>query len=162
MHDHRISDYHAKFGVIVCSSTRDERTDQAGSIIKSLLAEHGHETVKYSVIKDSVDIIKNTVAEFLKECDSVIISGGTGITRFDVTTEAVSSIAEYEMSGFAHVFAFLSFQEIGSSAILSRASAYIVDRKPVFCLPGSPSAAATGVEKIILREIDHIQHELNR
>lgn len=162
MHEHRISDYHGTFGVIVCSSTRDEKTDLAGSGIISLLKKNGHRVPKYSVVKDDPSVIRQTVVEFLQECDSVIISGGTGITRHDVTIEAVSSIAEYEMTGFGHVFALLSYGEIGTSSSLSRATAYVVGRKPVFCLPGSPSGAAMGVEKIILSEIDHIQHELNR
>lgn len=162
MHDHRMSGYHARFGVIVCSSTRDKRTDEAGSRIMSLLKDNGHEIVNYSVIKDNADIIRKTVKDFLEDCDSIIISGGTGITTYDVTTETVASIAEYEMTGFGHVFAILSHQEVGTSAVLSRSTAFVVDRKPVFCLPGSPSGAAMGVEKIILKEIDHIQHELRR
>lgn len=162
MHEHRIEGFRAKFGVMVCSSTRDEKSDEAGSRIISLLKDAGHELSRYEVVKDDQDAIRRNVEEFLRESDALIISGGTGITKHDVTIEAVSSIAEYEMSGFGHIFAILSYEEIQTSAVLSRASAFVVSRKPVFCLPGSPAGAETGVSKIILKQIDHIYHELNR
>lgn len=162
MHEHRIENFKARFGVIACSTTRDSRSDAAGSKIIALLKQAGHEVSRYEVVKDDIDAIRRNVVEFLEESDALIISGGTGITKNDVTTEAVSSLAQYEMKGFGHVFALLSYEEIGTSAILSRASAYVVLRKPVFCLPGSPKGAEMGVSRIILKEIDHIYHELNR
>lgn len=162
MHEHRIEDFKGRFGVLVCSSTRDSKSDEAGSKIISLLKQAGHEISRYEVVKDDVDIIRRNVVEFLDQSDALIISGGTGISRYDVTTEAVGSLAQYELKGFGHVFAYLSYEEIGTSAILSRASAYVVLRKPVFCLPGSPKGAEMGVSRIILKEIDHIYHELNR
>ncbi len=162
MHEHRIENFKAKFGVLVCSSTRDVKSDEAGSKIISLLKENGHQVSRYEVVKDNADDIRRNVVEFLGDSDAVIISGGTGITKHDVTIETVSGLAEYEMKGFGHVFALLSFQEIGASASLSRASAFVVLRKPVFCLPGSPKGAELGVKEIILKEIDHIHHELNR
>lgn len=162
MHEHRIKDFSARFGVLVCSSTRDVKSDEAGSKIISLLKQEGHQISRYEVVKDDADAIRRNVVEFLQDSDALIISGGTGITRHDVTVEAVSGMAEYELKGFGHIFALLSFQDIGTSSILSRASAFIVLRKPVFCLPGSPKGAELGVSKIILKEIDHIHHELNR
>ncbi len=162
MHEHRIENFKARFGVLVCSSTRDTKSDEAGSSIIALLKQRGHEISRYEVVRDDIDTIRRNVVEFIQESDALIISGGTGITKHDVTIEAVSSLAEYEMKGFSHVFALLSYQEIGSSASLSRASAFVVLRKPVFCLPGSPKGAEMGVRQIILKEIDHIHHELNR
>lgn len=162
MHEHRIEGFKARFGVLVCSSTRDRKTDEAGSRIMVLLKDRGHEVTRYEVVKDDVAAIQRNVKEFLDGADAVVISGGTGITSHDVTVEAVSSMAQYEMKGFAHVFALLSYNDIGSSAVLSRASAWIVDRKPVFCLPGSPKGAELGISGIILEQIDHIHHELNR
>jgi molybdenum cofactor biosynthesis protein B len=91
-----------------------------------------------------------------------VISGGTGLTKNDVTIEAISSISEFEITAFSTIFSLLSYEEIGTSAIMSRSSAFVVDRKPVFCLPGSPKAAELGVKKIVLEQIDHIHHELNR
>lgn len=162
MHEHRIDNFKGKFGVMVCSSTRDVNSDEAGSKIISLLKGAGHQISRYEVIKDDANIIRRNVVEFLQDSDALIISGGTGITSNDVTVDAVSTLAEYELKGFGHVFALLSFNEIGTSAVLSRASAFIVLRKPVFCIPGSPKGAELGVNRIILKEIDHIHHELNR
>ena len=162
MHHHETKGFSGKFGVITCSSSRTQDDDDSGKTIMDLLENAGHEVVSYEVIADDQIRIKNTVLDFLDQCDSVIISGGTGITRYDVTIQAVSSIAEYEMTGFSHVFATLSFQEIGTNAALSRATAFVVNRKPVFCLPGSPAGAKLGVSGIILEQIAHIHHELNR
>lgn len=162
MHRHETEDYTAKFGVITCSSSRTEEDDDAGKKILDLLEQSGHEVARYAVIKDEEALIRRTVLEFLEECDSVITTGGTGITQHDVTVSSVARIAEYEMTGFAHVFAILSYEDIGTSAALSRATAFVVGRKPVFCLPGSPAGAELGVNGIILKEIAHIHHELNR
>lgn len=162
MHEHRIAGFRAKFSVLVCSSTRDPSTDEAGSRILSILREKGHEITHYGVVKDDPDAIRKNVLEFLEDSDAVILSGGTGITRHDVTVDTVSSIAEFEMAGFGHVFSLLSYNEIGTGAVMSRATAFVVKRKPVFCLPGSPAGAELGVKGIILEQIDHIQHELGR
>lgn len=162
MHEHRIENFTAKFGVLVCSSTRDEKTDEAGSRILSLLKDKGHKISHYEVVKDDPETVRRTVSEFLADSDAVIISGGTGITAHDITVDTVSEMADYEMSGFGHLFSILSYREIGTSAIMSRASAFIVSRKPVFCLPGSPAGAELGVRDIILEQIDHIHHELER
>lgn len=162
MHNHETMDFSGKFGVITCSSSRNQEEDDSGKTIMEMLENAGHEVISYEVIPDDLAQIKNTVLDFLDDCDSVIISGGTGITRHDVTIQAVSDIAEYEMTGFGHVFATLSLQDIGTNAALSRATAFVVNRKPVFCLPGSPAGAKLGVSGIILEQIAHIHHELNR
>ncbi len=162
MHHHDTRNFIGKFGVITCSSSRTQDEDDSGKTIMELLENAGHEVSSYEVIRDDQIQIKDTVLDFLENCDAVIISGGTGITKYDVTIPAVSSIAQYEMSGFSHIFAAMSFQEIGTNAVLSRATAFIVNRKPVFCLPGSPAGAKLGVSRIILQQIGHIHHELNR
>ncbi|MCL4335661.1 MAG: molybdenum cofactor biosynthesis protein MoaB [Candidatus Thermoplasmatota archaeon] len=162
MHDHRIEDFHAKFGVLVCSSTRSMENDESGTAIIKLLEKNGHEVSNYEIVKDDEAEIIKMVLKFINDADAVVISGGTGITLRDVTVEAVARIAEYEMKSFSTIFSMLSFKEIGSSAMLSRASAFVVHRKPVFCLPGNPDGASLGIEELILKEIDHIHHELNR
>ena len=162
MHEHRIRDFRASIGVITCSNSRTEETDDSGRRIRELVTEAGHKISGYFVVRDEENLIIATVRELLPQSDAIIISGGTGITVHDVTIDAVSSIAEYELTGFGRVFSFLSYGEIGSSAILSRATAFVVERKPVFCLPGSPQAAALGVSGLILDQIDHFCHELSR
>lgn len=162
MHPHETENFTGRFGVLTCSSSRTDEEDDSGKTIMEQLENAGHEVVSYKVIIDDLDLIRSTVLKFLGDCDAVIISGGTGITKHDVTIQAIAGISEYEMTGFSHVFAILSFNEIGTSAALSRATAFVVERKPVFCLPGSPAAAMLGVSKIILEQIAHMHHELNR
>ena len=162
MHQHEPNNFRGSFGVITCSSTRTKADDTSGKAVIKLIKGAGHEVAHYDVIRDDEELIRRTALEFLNGSDAVIISGGTGITKHDVTIQAISGISEYEMSGFSHVFALMSYQEIGTSASLSRSTAFIVNRKPVFCLPGSPAGAALGVEGIILKQIGHIHHELNR
>ncbi len=160
--DHRIANFSAKFAVITCSSTRKPENDVSGNGIVAEVTKAGHSVPVYAVVNDDVAEIRHAIKEALKKCDAAIITGGTGITSRDVTLEAVSPIAEYEMSGFGHLFSQISFREIGTSAVMSRSTAYIVDRKPVFCLPGSPAGSLLGVREIILKQIDHIIHELRR
>lgn len=160
--EHRIPDYSARFAVITCSSTRRPENDESGKAIISAVTSAGHTVPVYMVVDDDIAEIQSAVRESLQKCDAVIITGGTGITSRDVTPQAVSSIAEYEMTGFGHLFSQISFREIGPSAVMSRSTAYIVGRKPVFCLPGSPGGSLLGVKEIILRQIDHIIHELRR
>lgn len=161
-HDHRIKDFHANFSIITCSSTRTKENDDSGRSIVEAVTKAGHIVLNYHVINDDLNVIRKTVEMLIERSDAIIITGGTGITSRDVTIEAVSSIAEYEMTGFSSVFSIISFREIGTSAIMSRATAFIVKRKPVFCLPGSVSGALLAVESIILQQIDHIHHELQR
>jgi molybdenum cofactor biosynthesis protein B len=161
-HDHRISGFIASFHVITCSSTRTMDNDDSGRGIVNAIREKGHRVSGYQIVDDNVDDIKRAVMAGLESSDAVIITGGTGITSRDVTIEAVRSIADFEMTGFSHVFALISFQRIGASAIMSRSTAFIVGRKPVFCLPGSPAGSMLAVSELILDQIDHIHHELGR
>ncbi len=147
---------------MTCSSSRTIDNDESGRAIKTVIEHSSHSVANYAVIKDEETIIVDYVKRFLSNSDAVVISGGTGLTRNDVTIKAVSSISEFEITAFSTIFSLLSYQEIGTSAIMSRSSAYIVDRKPVFCLPGSPKAAELGMKRIILDQIDHMHHELNR
>lgn len=162
MHDHRIPGLKPSFSILVASSTRKKETDTSGQLLTELIMERGYGVISYEVVTDDPELIKGKVMEFLETSDAVIISGGTGISSRDFTVQAVRSISSKEIAGFSTVFSMVSFDEIGPSAIMSSASAFVVSGKPVFCLPGSPSGAKTGVEKIILPEIDHIIHELNR
>ncbi len=160
--DHRIANFSAKFAVITCSSTRRPENDDSGKGIIAEVTRSGHSVTVYRVVNDDVAEIQNAIKESLAQCDAVIITGGTGITSRDLTPQAVSPLAEYEMTGFGHLFSQISFREIGTSAVMSRSTAYIVGRKPVFCLPGSPGGALLGVREIVLKQIDHIIHELGR
>jgi molybdenum cofactor biosynthesis protein B len=136
--------------------------DDSGRGIVNAIREKGHSVSGYQIVDDDVEDIQKAVLSGLESSDALIITGGTGITSRDVTIEAVRGIADYEMTGFGHVFALISFQRIGASAIMSRSTAFIVGRKPVFCLPGSPGGSMLAVSELILDQIDHIHHELGR
>ncbi len=162
MEMHREKEFKSRFSVITCSSSMTEENDESGRIIKELINGTKHSVVNYAVVKDDKKSIVEKAKYFLTSSDALVISGGTGLTKNDVTIEAISSISEFEITAFSTIFSLLSYEEIGTSAIMSRSSAFVVDRKPVFCLPGSPKAAELGVKKIVLEQIDHIHHELNR
>ncbi|AGK62061.1 molybdopterin adenylyltransferase [Archaeoglobus sulfaticallidus PM70-1] len=109
----------------------------------------------YALVADDVEAIKNTVSEMLKECDAVIVNGGTGLNPKDVTIEAIEPLLEKKIDGFGEIFRYLSYKEVGTSAILSRATAGIVNSKAVFCLPGSRNAVELGL-RIIRESLAHI------
>ncbi len=161
-HSHSSRDIIPDFGVLTCSSTRSKDEDDSGKIIISLLEQFGYTAKAYDVVKDDFDRISAKVVEMSSSCDIIIVNGGTGITRYDVTIESVRSISDKELTGFAIQFQVLSMQEMQSASMLSRASGFIVNRKAVFCLPGSKDAVSLGMNKLIIPEIAHIMHELRR
>ncbi len=136
--EHRISNARFSFGVITASSTRTKETDTSGHRVQEILKAAGHSVGYYEVVKDDIEAIRASVLQaIIGGADAVIVTGGgTGITSRDVTIEAVSGISRRELTGFAHVFAILSYSRIGTSAALSRSTAFDVAGKPVFCLPG--------------------------
>jgi molybdenum cofactor biosynthesis protein B len=153
------------FAVIVCSTSRYEEIkagktveDPSGELIAKLLEGKGHKIVFKKIVPDNSAMIrievKNAISE--KDIDAIIVCGGTGISPSDVTIETVEQILEKTLPGFGEIFRWLSYQEIGSAAILTRALAGTVDGKAVFCIPGSPQAVRLSVEKLILPEAAHI------
>ncbi|ASJ10673.1 molybdenum cofactor biosynthesis protein [Thermococcus sp. P6] len=151
-----------RFAVVTVSDTasRGEKEDTSGKFLVRELEDAGHERVLYRVVPDEkMEIIGAVVDAFRKGADVVVTSGGTGITTRDVTVESLRPLFDKELVGFGEVFRLLSYEEIGTAAILSRATAGIVRSSgrvmAVFCLPGSLGAAKTGI-KIILREAGHV------
>ncbi|MFQ6094886.1 MAG: molybdenum cofactor biosynthesis protein B [Candidatus Bathyarchaeia archaeon] len=153
------------FAVIICSSSRYERrkrgepfTDQSGSLVVQKLRENGHRLVLRKVIPDDRDAIQKTLMRLFRsrKVDAIITCGGTGVSPRDLTIEAVRPLLEKEVEGFGEVFRLISYQEIGSAAILTRALAGIVGGKVVFCIPGSPQSVLLALEKLILPEVGHI------
>jgi len=145
-------------GIITVTNTRDIGDDISGNIIKDIAKEH--RIVAHIVVKDKKALIKNEVMELvlnnLNPVDVIIVNGGTGLSRSDVTVDAVKPLFTRKISAFEPLFAGLSYGQIGSSAMLSRACAGIIRTKVVFCLPGSPDACRLAMEKLILPELGHI------
>jgi molybdenum cofactor biosynthesis protein B len=154
---HRFRKKKLHAAVLTVSSTKSERNDLSGKIAKDILSREGHHVSYYRIIPDDASMIKNEMRKILKKkIDFIILSGGTGLSKDDVTVEATLPLFEKEIDGFGEIFRLLSYRKIGTSTILSRAVAGIVSGKPVFCLPGAPDAVKLGMEKIILPEIHHI------
>lgn len=151
--------------VITVSDTRNEATDKSGKKIKELLMGAGHSIARYEIIPDEKAKIEAAARQGIDhpEIDAVIINGGTGIAERDVTIEAVTPLFSKELPGFGELFRYLSYTEdIGSAALMSRATAGVAKRTVLFSIPGSTGAVMLAMEKLILREIGHLVMELNK
>ncbi len=151
--------------VLTCSSSRfklikagERPDDTSGDIIERLASNAGHTIQGRKLISDSKPMITKTAKKALKShgVDALIITGGSGLSPRDVTVESISPLIDKEIPGFGELFRKLSFDSIGSAALLSRAFAGTSTGKAVFCLPGSPDAVQTAMEKLILPELGHI------
>ncbi len=158
-HKHRPS-RPLKIGVITVSDSRTEATDTSGKLIRDLLAGAGHEVAYYEVMPDEPRRIAEAVSSHRAALDAIVINGGTGISPRDQTYEAVKGLLDKELDGFGELFRMLSYQEIGSPAFLSRATAGISAGKILVSLPGSPAACRLGLEKLLLPELGHMANLL--
>jgi len=150
--------------VITVSDTRDKETDTSGKEIITILKSHGHEVVRYDIVKDEPSQIGDVMRQCVESPDvqAVIFNGGTGVTARDNTIETLSSFSEKQLPGFGELFRMLSYEEIGAAAMLSRATAFIVEKKAVFSIPGSTGAVRLATEKLIAPELGHLLYEANR
>ena len=147
--------------VITVSDTRDETTDTSGQMIRELLAREGHQATGYQIVKDEPVQIETLLNQALaRDVDAVIVNGGTGIAPRDGTYEVVSRFLEKKLDGFGEVFRYLSYLDIGSAAIMSRAAAGSARGKILISLPGSKGAVTLAMEKLILPEIRHMVSQL--
>jgi len=154
-----------KFAVFVCSTSRyqqlqkgEDIDDASGDAIMALLSDAGHMVMSRKIIADDKRMIEEAVKSVLNsaELDAVIFCGGTGITPKDVTIEAVSPFLEKTLPGFGEIFRRLSYDKVGSAAVMSRAVAGVAKGKALFCISGSPDAVRVSVEMLILPEAPHI------
>ncbi|WP_424017923.1 MogA/MoaB family molybdenum cofactor biosynthesis protein [Halorientalis pallida] len=158
-HDHHAHDPESLgVAVVTVSSSRTREDDPAGDVIETGLTEAGHEVVVRDVIRDDHDGVQNTVDAVASrgDVDAVVTTGGTGVTPDDVTIEAVTPLFDKELPGFGELFRNLSYDEIGTKVVGTRATAGIVDGAVVFCLPGSENAARLGTEEIIVEQAPHL------
>ncbi len=150
--------------VLTISDTRTEQDDESGRFVRQKLSETGHRVILHCILKNEADSIKHKIHELLKEeeVQVIIIIGGTGVSRRDVTIETIHPILEKELDGFGELFRFLTYGEIGTGSIMSRAIAGIAERKVILCLPGSPEAAKLAMDNIILPELGHLVMEATK
>lgn len=150
--------------VLTISDSRSKETDRSGQKMMELLKEHGHKIVTYKIIKDEREMIEKTLRQGCQdeEVQVILINGGTGIAKRDVTFDVLQTLIERPIPGFGELFRMLSYEEIGSSAMLSRASAGITQNTVIFSTPGSINAVQLAMEKLILPELSHIIREMNK
>jgi molybdenum cofactor biosynthesis protein B len=143
-------------GVITVSSSRNRETDSSGKIIETFLSQAGYPVDYYEIVPDQIESIRIAMVNGFKQCDCLILNGGTGLTPDDCTIEAIEPLYEKQIDGFGELFRMKSYEEIGSAAMLSRASAGIIQKHVVFCIPGSNAAVKLAMMTLIIPEIRHI------
>ncbi|MEE9224527.1 MAG: molybdenum cofactor biosynthesis protein B, partial [Thermoplasmata archaeon] len=151
-----------KCAVVTISDTRTEENDDSGRAIRELLTSQGHEISDYTIVKDESEPIRNAVLKAMETSDAVICNGGTGISPRDITIETLEPLMNRTVEGFGELFRSLSYNEIGSSAMLSRAIAGVLDKNLLFCLPGSSNAVMLAMEKLILPEMGHMLSQVRK
>ncbi|HRC56198.1 MAG: molybdenum cofactor biosynthesis protein B [Myxococcales bacterium] len=146
----------ARIAVLTVSDTRTLADDRSGALIAETLAAAGHVIAARAIVKDNRDTIRAQLAAWIDDpaIDVVITTGGTGVTPRDVTPEALAPLITKSIPGFGELFRWLSFAEIGTSTIQSRAEAALCKDTYVFLLPGSTGGVRLAVEKILLQQLD--------
>jgi len=151
--------------VLTCSTSKfkqlqrkDQPDDESGDIIERLAVDAGHKIAGRKLIADSRSMIRNVMRTALasRRVDVLIVTGGTGLSQTDVTFETISPSLQRQIPGFGEIFRRISYDEIGSPAMMSRAFAGTIKGKAIFCLPGSPNGVKTAMQKLILPELGHI------
>jgi molybdopterin adenylyltransferase len=148
--------------VLTVSDSRTEATDTSGDAVVELLKGAGHELTGRRIVKDDPAMLRGALKSQVTSTDVIITTGGTGITLRDSTFEAITALLDKHLDGFGELFRMLSYSEIGSAAMLSRACAGTLGRTAVFSLPGSEHAVRLAMTKLILPELGHVVRELRR
>jgi molybdenum cofactor biosynthesis protein B len=143
--------------VLTVSDTRTDATDKSGDTLVKLLTEAGHSLVEKCIVPDDIYQIRAAISQWIADdgITAVITTGGTGITGRDSTPEAVSILFDKQIDGFGEVFRTISYEEINTSTIQSRAVAGVANATFIFCLPGSTGACRTGWNKLISHQLDY-------
>ncbi|PSP71664.1 molybdenum cofactor biosynthesis protein B, partial [Halobacteriales archaeon QH_6_68_27] len=144
--------------VVTVSTSRSLDDDPSGDAIEELVEGDGHEVVAHDLVADDLDGIQRAMLALTgrEDVDMVITTGGTGVTPDDVTVEAVEPLFDKGLPGFGELFRILSYEEVGTRALGSRATAGVSEGVPVFCLPGSENAVRTAIEELVLAEAPHL------
>jgi molybdenum cofactor biosynthesis protein B len=143
-------------GIITVSSSRKPETDTSGLAIAEIVKDAGYPVGHYAIVPDRIEAIRSEIEKAATHANCIIINGGTGLTQDDCTIEAVMPLLEKVIDGFGELFRLKSFEEIGTSSMLSRAVAGIYRQQAIFCIPGSTSAVRLATSQLIVPEIVHI------
>ena len=150
--------------VVTVSDSRTLETDTGGSAVVELLATAVHVAAARHIVPDEPRRMRALLIELAArdDVDAILLTGGTGISRRDQTYETVRQMLTKELPGYGELFRWLSYQEIGPSAMLSRAVGGLIGAKVVLTMPGSPAGVRLAMEKIILPELGHLVREARR
>ncbi|WLR60832.1 MogA/MoaB family molybdenum cofactor biosynthesis protein [Guptibacillus hwajinpoensis] len=151
--------------IITVSDTRTVETDKSGDVIYSLLEDNSHMVGQRKIVKDEQEEIRHAIQKGIddKGVDVVLLNGGTGISKRDVTYEVVEAILEKELAGFGELFRMISYtDDIGTSAMLSRAIGGVTGETAIFAMPGSSGAVKLAMSRLLLPELPHIVRELHK
>jgi len=148
--------------VITVSSTRTRENDTSGKTICEIFKKTGICVNHYVIIPDQIELIRAEVYRSLTKSNCIVINGGTGLTHDDCTIEAVLPLLDKKIDGFGELFRMKSYQDIGTSSMLSRALAGVCHKKAIFCIPGSTPAVTLATNELIVPEIAHILSHANK
>jgi molybdopterin adenylyltransferase len=153
-----------RVALVTVSDSRTPASNEGGRILRALVEEAGFAVVGETLLAEDPAAMREAVASFARPAvaDAVLVTGGTGVSPRDRTPEAVGALFQQRLPGFGELFRWLSFEEMGAAAMLSRAEAGIVDGVAVFLLPGSPGAIELAVRKLIAPELPHLVGQLRR
>jgi molybdenum cofactor biosynthesis protein B len=152
-----------QFAIVTVSDTRTIETDENGKYLKDKLHQKGHQLIAYYIIPDEPAEVESVLSKINETNASIILfNGGTGISQRDNTFDALNRRIEKEMIGFGELFRMLSYQQIGSAAMFSRATAGVWHKRMIFSVPGSPAAVELAWEMLIEPELKHILYEITR
>jgi len=152
------------FAVLSVSDTHTEQDDPSGHLARELLEHSGHKVVHYSLVANSIADVRERLEPWLGEVgvEAAVTVGGTGVSSRDLTVNALDGMGGRKLEGFGEIYRSLSFDEVGPLAMISRASLFVIQGKPVFALPGSERAVRTAIEKLIVPAAIHLVEELER
>jgi len=150
--------------VLTVSDTKTPETDTSGQLIRKLLEDAGHQVVGSSIVRDEPKDVQRVIREACAndQVRAVLVTGGTGVTSRDSTYEAIEALLDKRLPGFGELFRMLSYQEIGSAAMMSRAQLGVHARRIVVSMPGSPNACRLALEKLVIPELSHLIREVSR
>ena len=150
--------------ILTISDTRTEATDASGKLMAELLEQNGHRVARKAIVPDEPEMIAALLREGIASDDvqAILCNGGTGISARDRSYEAVEAVLDKRLDGFGELFRLLSYQEIGSAAMMSRAVGGIAGNTAIFSVPGSKAAVELAMTRLILPELGHILWELTK
>jgi len=160
-HAHHAKGKHAvSCAIVTVSDTRTPETDASGTCVRALLEEAGHRVAGYAILPDDPGRIRAHLEELLAlpGLEAVIVNGGTGFAPRDTTYEAITALLEKTLDGFGELFRMLSYRQVGSAAMLSRATAGVARDRVIVSLPGAPAAVELAMRELVLPELGHMVH----